>query len=166
MTTNEKKTTLKSLRAAIDDLKGVLINNKILVEGIVKKLEKATIEIENVKESQNKASEIICDKCNVLFKSEKGLREHNKKDHPHQVKCTICDEVFKKRSDLETHISSHHESSEKYECKQCDTKFVLKWRLNKHQKIHEKQKNVKCHYFNNGKACPFEDLGCMFEHSY
>ena len=143
MTTNEKKTTLKSLKAEIDDLKEVLKNNKILVEGMVKKLEKATIEIENVKESQNKASEIICDKCNVLFKSEKGLREHNIKDHHHQVKCTICDEVFKKRSDLETYKSSHHESSEKFECKQCDRKFVLKWGLNKHQKINEKQNNVK-----------------------
>ena len=25
--------------------------------------------------------------------------------------------------------------------------------------------NVKfCHYFNNGKKCPYEDIGCMFNH--
>ena len=44
--------------------------------------------------------------------------------------------------------------------------FVLEWRLKKHRSIHtEKAVNLKfCHYYNNNKACPFSQLGCMFRH--
>jgi hypothetical protein len=40
----------------------------------------------------------------------------------------------------------------------------LKWRLSKHQQTHSIKTTKKCHYFNNGKACPYEDIGCMFAH--
>ena len=58
-----------------------------------------------------------------------------------------------------------HDSIEKYSCEHCDKQFVLKWRLQKHQQIHTQHKTKKCHYFNNGKICPYENIGCMFEHS-
>ena len=41
----------------------------------------------------------------------------------------------------------------------------MKWRLDKHNKAHE-MLNVKfCHYLNNNKVCPFEEIGCKFKHS-
>ena len=43
-------------------------------------------------------------------------------------------------------------------------KFFLNWRLKKHEALHTSQITRNCHYFNNNKRCPFDDLGCMFAH--
>ena len=40
----------------------------------------------------------------------------------------------------------------------------MKWRLLKHKSIHDSDKNRPCHYYNNNKVCPFEELGCKFAH--
>ena len=35
----------------------------------------------------------------------------------------------------------------------------------KHAQIHASRTDVKrCHYFNNNKQCPYEEIGCMFAH--
>ena len=53
---------------------------------------------------------------------------------------------------------------ETYNCTLCDKTFHRKWRLAKHELAHNSL-NVKfCHYFNNGKDCPYEEIGCMFKH--
>jgi DNA-directed RNA polymerase subunit RPC12/RpoP len=65
---------------------------------------------------------------------------------------------------LEIHIQTYHDTARDFECDRCGKKFILKWRLKKHQRSHENQSNKKCHYFNNKKVCPFENLGCMFDH--
>ena len=59
-----------------------------------------------------------------------------------------------------------------YECDKCDKKFLLNWRLKKHQDIHSNRENLKfCHYFNNGKEseqCKFKENCrnklCQFKH--
>ena len=62
-------------------------------------------------------------------------------------------------------VKEKHVSSEKFQCGKCHKTFVLKWRLSKHQEIHDNLSVKKCHYFNNKKFCPFEEIGCMFEHA-
>ena len=71
---------------------------------------------------------------------------------------------FHENCDLEVHIKSQHQKLNDYICDMCDKKFVLKWRFLKHQDNHNNQNRRKCHYFNNGKNCPFEEIGCMFAH--
>ena len=71
--------------------------------------------------------------------------------------------MFHKNCDLESHLNKDHKP-QKFECEKCDKTFVLKWRLIKHQRIHNSPKIKKCHYFNNQKTCPFEQIGCMFLH--
>ena len=39
---------------------------------------------------------------------------------------------------------------------------MSKWRLRKHVSGH--QGKIFCHYFNNRKNCPYEELGRMFQH--
>ena len=46
----------------------------------------------------------------------------------------------------------------------CGKRFQLEWRFKKHQASHDLKTLKKCHYFNNAKACPFEEIGCMFLH--
>ena len=41
----------------------------------------------------------------------------------------------------------------------------MRWRLQKHESAHELATVKFCHYFNNGKQCPYEEVGCMFNHT-
>ena len=168
MTSNEKKISLKSLKAEINDLREQLQDTKLYVEDLEKKLAIATNVNKSVKgNNKSQIDTFECDNCEFLCQSRKELFKHKTKEHSQKLKCRSCGKKFEKMSDLETHINSSHQSTEKrFECELCDKKFVLKWRLNKHQRIHTKQNNRKCHYFNNDKPCPFEELGCMFEHSF
>ena len=79
------------------------------------------------------------------------------------TKCKECDEVFTWNSDLEKHMIQEHEHDRKFGCEVCDKKFVLEWRLKKHMKMHVEEVN-KCHFFNNNKNCPYDDIGCKFLH--
>ena len=69
-----------------------------------------------------------------------------------------------KHCELELHIKRQHQTEKDYECELCDKRFVLKWRMLKHQESHRDPRQKKCHYFNNRKTCPFDELGCMFAH--
>ena len=40
----------------------------------------------------------------------------------------------------------------------------LQWRLNKHKASHQLETGKNCHFYNNKKPCPYEDIGCMFKH--
>ena len=106
---------------------------------------------------------IPCRKCDKTFSATNDFKRHEKMKH-NQIKCKSCEKVFFKNSDLEIYLEQEHKA-EKFKCEQCEKMFVLKWRLNKHEKIHSSQNVKKCHYFNNEKICPFEQIGCMFEHS-
>ena len=39
----------------------------------------------------------------------------------------------------------------------------MEWRLRKHVLGHDKERKC-CHFFNNGKVCPYEEIGCKFKH--
>ena len=52
-----------------------------------------------------------------------------------------------------------------FKCDQCEQCFHTKWRLKKHMELHTSNENRrKCHFFNAGKVCPYESLGCKFDH--
>ena len=65
---------------------------------------------------------------------------------------------------MEIHIESDHGMSD-LNCDQCEKIFISEWRLKLHKHSHTLTvKKRNCHYFNSGKVCPFEKLGCKFEH--
>ena len=169
MTSKSQKVTLKTLKDDIDNLRKELNVNKKHLSDMKKKLNDAEEEIQNLKGcrkiSEKSDSVHKCKHCNFTFNTKNALRLHITENHPIKIKCKTCHQDFKLNSDLELHIKENHESLEKYSCELCDKKFVLLWRLQKHQKIHTERKVKKCHYFNNGKPCPYEMIGCMFEHS-
>ena len=68
-------------------------------------------------------------------------------------------------SDLETHLKTKHKQHQTYECDNCKKKFLTNWRLDKHARIHNGSRLKRCKYDRNNEPCPFEDLGCKFEHS-
>ena len=72
--------------------------------------------------------------------------------------------MFHKSVDLERHIKDKHgETKKEYKCSKCDQQFYLRWRFDKHSKVHDEDAKF-CHYYNNDKNCPFEEFGCAFKH--
>ena len=106
-----------------------------------------------------------CAKCHKHFETSRLLRIHMSCDHEICHKCSHCDLSFKTSSELEMHLSDEHENT-KFSCDKCDTKFIMKWRLKKHQRIHDDFKTRNCHFFNSDKFCPFSKIGCKFKHQY
>ena len=98
-----------------------------------------------------------------LAKKTSSYYTHMTENHTISIKCNMCDKTFKKSSDLDEHILATHDSMEKVNCEKCGKTFV---ETSRHQNIHTDQKRQKCHYFSNKKECPYEKIGCMFEHSF
>ena len=162
MAAKDKKITLKTLHSDIITLKEELNYNKKYLSELQKELKDAKKEIKELKFINNNKKDVPASKCS----STKSFELHNSENHVQRVKCKICDDIFDKNCELEMHIKTQHDSVEKFECDQCGKRFVLGWRLKKHQWIHKGQNIKRCHYFNNKKTCPYEEIGCMFEHSF
>lgn len=161
----EKKRTIKSLSQEVDTLKEQikeipLLKQKLLeLEKILSKLKLS----EEITEEEN-LKMINCNHCDETFDQKKKLNKHLREIHPRKIKCKTCDKVFSENCELEVHIKTHHLENTEYRCNLCDKTFVLKWRLSKHLQYHSSETKKKCHYFNNEKICPYEDIGCMFDH--
>ena len=175
MTTEKSKLTLKSLLVKINglqeelkDIKDELKDVKEELETFRQKGKEILKEVKDkCKEKEESFVEILkCKQCDNSFNSKKKLKKHIVETHVQKSKCKTCEEMFDKNCELEVHIKENHTEIEHFDCDQCDLKFILKWRLKKHQEMHTQSITAKCHYFNNKKKCPFEALGCMFEHTY
>ena len=79
-------------------------------------------------------------------------------------KCKICKETFSKNFELERHMVNTHASEKTHACGICDKTFFLEWRLKKHLGIHQDMSIRICKFFQEGKVCPFDDVGCKFGH--
>ena len=171
MAASKTKVSLKSLQSEVNFFMDELKATKDELNVVKKELKAATDEIKLLKEvknpktkrsgTENSENEIKCNKCDNAFRSRKSLKVHIAENHEKKITCKSCDETFGKNSDLELHVKGKHDSSEKFQCGKCDKTFVLKWRLSKHQEIHDNLSVKKCHYFMNKKFCPFEEIGCI-----
>ena len=161
MSAPKPKVTLKSLQFDVNIFKEELKATKEELNHVKKDLKAATDEIKLLKEvripkrPENTENDIECTLCDNAFGSRKSLKVHIASNHKKKITCKSCDETFVKNSDFELHVKGMHASTEKFECEKCDKSFVLKWRLRKHQEIHDSSSVKKCHYFNNKKFCPF-----------
>ena len=78
------------------------------------------------------------------------------------LNCATCDENFQESWRLELHMKSHG-NLDLFKCDLCEKKFYSNWRMKKHKATHNELKKF-CHYFNNAKICPYEEVGCKFNH--
>ena len=174
MAAKNSKLSLKSLQTEINVLKEQLESVKDELCHVKEELKelKSEPQLEKTKinhttknrQGDSSGRRFNCRACDNSFDSKKSLKVHIKASHPQTIKCNLCEETFEQNSDLERHIEEEHEKNRKYECDKCGKTFALRWRLGKHQESHASSKNKKCHYFNNNKVCPFEEIGCMFAH--
>ena len=147
-----------------------LIIEEILanIDTLSKKVDGYDVRIQSLEERENfqVVEDVLnCDVCDSVFQSKGQLKKHKKKEHIIRIsdkKCSHCDATFVENCELELHLKTHT-GAESFECEQCEKSFATKWRLRKHVTGHEGK--IFCHYFNNKKNCPFEELGCMFQHA-
>ena len=129
-------------------------------EETIFKLEKMLTGREDKKSSMD--IRFNCKECGKSFLRKKDLRDHIQRSHERKYDCKVCEKSFSESWKLELH-SKTHEENVPFKCNICEKQFHFKWRLNKHVVSHDK--NAKfCHFFNNGKKCPFEEIGCKFKH--
>ena len=104
-----------------------------------------------------------CEECGETYGKKNDLRSHIKKNHPKYIKCESCGKICKESWQYETHLETHSKTKEN-KCDVCGKEFFLGWRLGQHMKIHKNRHVKNCHYFNNQKVCPYDAIGCKFNH--
>ena len=124
----------------------------------ITKLEK---EIELV---SNKLKEVES-KLSDLNEEQHFIRKKQKKNSDLALSCNHCEEKFPNYSVLEKHLEDDHVRKQ-IKCDNCDLLFHTAWRLKKHMRNHTEKSKRNCYYFNSSQHCPFEILGCKFNHIY
>ena len=126
-------------------------------------------ELDNVSNKIVKIDEdiiLLDDQAKKISENMKKVNEKNHRFKRPTEKCEHCEEIFETKSDLENHMVEIG-LKENHKCNKCESVFISEWRLKKHIETHIKNKKIRnCHYYNSGKSCPFEKLGCKFMHRY
>ena len=139
----------------LDELLSVMDKNGAVVK-----------ESNQIKELARKVSDVETNLRQVRSTTKKiNKSEVNDEQVSKSMKCKECNDEFTRNCDLEAHLEGHKREKE-FKCEVCGKGFYLNWRLRRHKEVHQTQSNARfCHYFNNSKPCPYEDIGCMFIHS-
>ena len=159
----KKNKTVKELSIEVDELKKEILYLREYIDTVKSDV---TLKINDVKEDKkamNRKTKLKCFKCEKTFTTKPLLVNHIAESHRKNIECDQCDSTFTQMYDLEHHIESIHQAKQNFKCNQCNLSFFTNWRLQKHTRMHSKN-GKKCHFFNNGKLCPYEKLGCRFEH--
>ena len=143
----ENDTTLKMLNTRID-----ILNSE--VETL-----KSTIKDKPIIKDEPAVKDKPVDKGKIVVKDKVQAAENTERI----IQYNSYGKTFGRFSDLESRVKTFHENHPEFKCEVCEKTFVLKWRLRKHMKIHNGHVQP-CHYYNNNKTCPFEELGCKFNH--
>ena len=133
--------------------------SELKIEMLIRELQRS------VNTKNDKKKEFQCRFCKQTFDNRNSLRDHVLANHPKTFDCTKCDKCFNFRNELEEHLKKH-EMVKQFKCNLCQSEFFLEWRLKKHIKGHSESNRKFCHYFNNGKNCPFEENGCRYKHEH
>ena len=160
---------IKALESIINDLVNTFKNeNNEKTKSIEIRLTKIESCVEQFDKESNESAQheiksMNCKECNFKCNMISSLRKHIKKEHRKSSpkNCHLCEKIFSESYQPETHLKEHSEA-ETYDCDQCWKSFAFKWRHRKHIEGH-KTKNY-CHFFNNGKNCLYEEVGCKFNH--
>ena len=163
-----------------DEVKDI-IESQVMIDEIIVKNSDDIRFIKQIKEENAKSIKLLQTRIDKIDKIDNELTKKSMFDKEndeevekqrvvagktHDLKeCKLCSKRFKKCNELESHIKNCHENYREFKCDQCEKTFVLEWRLKKHINLHTDDNVQRCHYFNNKKNCPFEELGCKFLHA-
>lgn len=84
-----------------------------------------------------------CKECDKQFEDLYELNAH-KKSHTATIQCNICGKIFSQKRNYTQHMNIHA-GVPKYDCPQCDRKFLTNCARSKHVKsVHSDAKNFHC----------------------
>ena len=132
------------------DLNGVILKESKEVDNLKKKVASLDIDLKLVKNKSQKGTD------------QKEITGQNKETKSKPKACKECGKSFIKNHQLEKHLEDHAKVKNK-KCDVCGKLFFLEWRLQKHLSVHTGEAKY-CHFFNNQKDCPYQDIGCKFLH--
>ena len=173
----EEKMKLLSSENVTNNVRIEMLENWVQKQGeVIKKLDDklATLdkngvifkENEEIQTIQKKMLSLEEDLGSLKVMNTKSKKSNTKIDQTFQnsksTKCSQCEETFSRNCDLENHFEVHQIDKE-HTCNVCGKQFFLQWRLRKHMQMHTENAPF-CHFYNNGKLCPFQEIGCMFRH--
>ena len=153
---------IEELEVRIKQLECEEISTKTRIEAVENWVLSQSDSVKTLSEHVTEIDKTLVD----LKKDHETVTEEKENEKPGKkevIYCKECDKSFERNCDFEKHIEEHKLQKE-FECDVCGKDFYLKWRLLKHKEMHTATKKF-CHYYNNGKPCPFEAIGCMFHHS-
>ena len=155
-----------SNKAKIEYLENWVVKQNNVIEDLSEKLSRVdengvfTKESKDVESLRKKIVSIEIDVSSMRRKTPTLSENPNQKK---KIKCNECSETFNQTCQLEIHMEEKHETDKQFKCSICEKDFVLNWRLKKHMNIHSERPKV-CRYYVNKEACPYERIGCMFQH--
>ena len=164
------KTKVKTTKELTEEIKAVKETNEYLKDKIKElelKLKKVVSKVKGQHNlyncEQEKERNIKCAECDEVCQTKAVLKKHKREKHRRKISCAECGETFIEHWILEIHLKNHDKVAN-FPCDICKKVFQVRWRLTKHLNIHEDENTKKCHFYNNGKPCPFEEVGCKFLH--
>ncbi|XP_023939840.2 zinc finger protein ZFP2 isoform X2 [Bicyclus anynana] len=88
-----------------------------------------------------------CQACDKVFVSQRGLRDHTKRDHlmERRHKCNVCDMLFFRQSDVRKHMVKHT-GARTFQCSVCLKSYGRRNTLREHMRIHADDRRFKCEY--------------------
>ncbi|XP_065213304.1 gastrula zinc finger protein XlCGF8.2DB-like [Planococcus citri] len=85
--------------------------------------------------------ELKCSVCGIIFLNDADINKHTKQKHA-MYRCDICEKLFKQRSSLSYHKSTHI-SVRSYKCEHCNISFKRQSDLRGHvSRVHEEVKEA------------------------
>ena len=79
-------------------------------------------------------------------------------NHPRIIQCVECKKIFKNRYEVEIHRITFHKEERSFNCDECESKFIVAWRLKKYKEMHRNAELQTCHYLIMGKHVPSQVL--------
>ncbi|XP_077978994.1 uncharacterized protein LOC144434414 [Glandiceps talaboti] len=104
-------------------------------------------DIEPVNDDSKVIDEVLftCKRCSQNFSQKDDLKRHVKNCHKtiQPIICEVCEKTFSQLWLLEKHLKVH--SKERlFACRKCGKEFKVKSELSMHRKIHENERRYKC----------------------
>ncbi|XP_077545566.1 uncharacterized protein LOC144158527 isoform X1 [Haemaphysalis longicornis] len=96
----------------------------------------------HVMQSHTSKRQFGCKDCSSSFSCRAGLREHMRV-HSKPYKCTICSQMFSRKSLMLVHLS-RHTGTQSFKCRVCSEMFAFKRQLLNHMSQHEGVAVNKC----------------------
>ena len=170
---NKKNKTVKELNVVVEELNTKISSLEVDLRIIQSKLKEMFNKKDNrMVQTQSTNTRVIenkltCNQCDIKFKTQSEMTLHLNEKHKTPYKCKICEYEGTTLISMESHIISEHKSENILKCNDCEKSFASEIRLKKHSKKHSIGMKIKfCHYYNNGKECPYQKFGCKFRHSF